>query len=279
MRESPPCTRRPPGLDAVEGATAGPAPRRDRRGPRPRRPGGADPGGRGAARGAVRRQGAGRPTDRGAAPLPAPRASGEQHPGVAEGAEAPGRRRVVVRPGRPVMVPFELHADRGGVMPRPYPDRRRRRPGRRPPNRYHGGAGPDAARRGRTASPAPSCGPAYHMFLPFRGREKRAFFNRAAPPSPRRGLLRGRPGLPVGRVDRRVLRARVRARRRLLLPGEESVLSPVAPPRLQRPARQALRGSSRWSGQSPRVDRLGARRGQRSTPRAAPAQVGLALLG
>ena len=66
-------------------------------------------------------------------------------------------------------------------MARPYPDRRRRRPGRRPPpNRYHGGAGPDAARRRPHGFTGPFLGPAYDMFLPIRGPERRAFFNRAA---------------------------------------------------------------------------------------------------
>ena len=94
--ESPTCTRDHPGQAAVEGQRR----RRTVRnattaeGPRPRRPGGADPGGRGAARGAGRRQGAGRPADRGPAPPPPARAAREPHPGVAQGAQAPGGRRV-----------------------------------------------------------------------------------------------------------------------------------------------------------------------------------------
>ncbi len=62
-------------------------------------------------------------------------------------------------------------------MPRRYPNRRRRRPGRRPPNRYsgwHGSAQPQGFTPGvfRTY---------YDLLLPgLRGREKRAFFNRIA---------------------------------------------------------------------------------------------------
>jgi hypothetical protein len=59
-------------------------------------------------------------------------------------------------------------------MPRPYPNRRRRRPGRRPPNRYSGRQGPPQ-----------SCGftpgglrTFYNIFMPtLRGHEKREFFN------------------------------------------------------------------------------------------------------
>ena len=80
-------------------------------------------------------------------------------------------------------------------MPRPYPDRGRRRPGRRPPNRYPGGAGPDAARRRPHGFTGPFFGPAYDMFLPLRGRERRAYFNRAAVIL---GLAAGYAGLVQG---------------------------------------------------------------------------------
>ncbi len=62
-------------------------------------------------------------------------------------------------------------------MPRPYPDHRRRRPGRRPPNRYNGGAAPRPARHGFTG---PGLLATYDKFLPLRGRQKRSYFNRAA---------------------------------------------------------------------------------------------------
>jgi len=61
-------------------------------------------------------------------------------------------------------------------MPRPYPDRRRRRPGRRPPHRYRGGMTPPQA-HGFTG---PGFRAAYDLILPLRVRERRAYFNRAA---------------------------------------------------------------------------------------------------
>ena len=59
-------------------------------------------------------------------------------------------------------------------MPRPYPDRRRRRPGRRPPCRYSGGR--------RPSRPDGFTGPGfrqlYDWLLPgLRDAEKRRFFN------------------------------------------------------------------------------------------------------
>jgi len=72
-------------------------------------------------------------------------------------------------------------------MPRPYPNRRRRRPGRRPPH-YH--SGPRGAPRpgGYTAG---ALGPLYRVLLPgLRGPEKKRFFN---------GVSRGLPlGLGLG---------------------------------------------------------------------------------
>src|SRR4051812_47592583 len=60
-------------------------------------------------------------------------------------------------------------------MPRPYP-RRRRRPGRRPPNRFKHTA--EARARGFTAGPF---GAFYAATLPgLRGAEKRTFFNGVA---------------------------------------------------------------------------------------------------
>jgi hypothetical protein len=57
-------------------------------------------------------------------------------------------------------------------MARPYPNGRRRRPGRRPPNRYSGRHGPP---QGFTTG---GFGPFYRALFPgLRGREKRAFFN------------------------------------------------------------------------------------------------------
>ena len=51
-------------------------------------------------------------------------------------------------------------------MPRPYPKRRRRRPGRRPPDRYSGGFTP------------PGLDSTYRAGMPYlAGRGKRAFFN------------------------------------------------------------------------------------------------------
>ncbi len=59
-------------------------------------------------------------------------------------------------------------------MPRPYPDRRRRRPGRKPPNRYAGRRGPPRP-SGFTAG---ALGPLYRVLLPsLRGGEKKWFFN------------------------------------------------------------------------------------------------------
>jgi hypothetical protein len=60
-------------------------------------------------------------------------------------------------------------------MPRSYPHRRRR-PGRRPPNRFSG----------RLSGPLPRgfTGPGfkqlYDVFLPMRGRERKAFFNQVS---------------------------------------------------------------------------------------------------
>jgi hypothetical protein len=60
-------------------------------------------------------------------------------------------------------------------MPRPYPHRRRRRPGRRPPHRYQGGPGPPA---GFTPAGLDSF---YRVAPPgLLGREKREFFNGVA---------------------------------------------------------------------------------------------------
>jgi hypothetical protein len=61
-------------------------------------------------------------------------------------------------------------------MPRPYPNGRRRRPGRRPPNRYSGRHDPPA--RGFTFGGFDTF---YRIFFPgLRGREKKAFFNEIA---------------------------------------------------------------------------------------------------
>jgi hypothetical protein len=61
-------------------------------------------------------------------------------------------------------------------MGRPYPNRRRRRPGRRPPNRYRDAGKPRA--QGFTAGPF---GALYGATMPgLRGGEKRAFFNGVA---------------------------------------------------------------------------------------------------
>jgi hypothetical protein len=59
-------------------------------------------------------------------------------------------------------------------MPRRYPNGRRRRPGRRPPNRYPGGHGPPQP-RGFTPGGFRTF---YNVAMPgLRGREERAFFN------------------------------------------------------------------------------------------------------
>ena len=57
-------------------------------------------------------------------------------------------------------------------MPRPYPQRRRRRPGRRPPHRYSGFSEPRPG--GFTVH---RLGAVYDQFLPMRGRHRKAFFN------------------------------------------------------------------------------------------------------
>ena len=59
-------------------------------------------------------------------------------------------------------------------MARPYPHRRRRRPGRRPPDRYSGHRGPP-----RPGGFTPKAlGPLYRVLLPgLRGAEKKRFFN------------------------------------------------------------------------------------------------------
>jgi len=59
-------------------------------------------------------------------------------------------------------------------MPRPYPNRKWRRPGRRPPHRYSGhGGSPKPG--GFTAGPF---GPLYRVLLPgLRGGEKKRYFN------------------------------------------------------------------------------------------------------
>lgn len=62
-------------------------------------------------------------------------------------------------------------------MPRPYPEHRRRRPGRRPPNRHRGDGAPRPPRHGFTG---PGLRSVYNMFMPLRGREKRSYLNRAA---------------------------------------------------------------------------------------------------
>src|SRR3954454_14192298 len=60
-------------------------------------------------------------------------------------------------------------------MARRYPRGRRRRPGRRPPNRYSGRGGP-TQHRGFTGS---GFGSVYRVLLPgLGGREKRMFFNK-----------------------------------------------------------------------------------------------------
>jgi hypothetical protein len=62
-------------------------------------------------------------------------------------------------------------------MPRRYPGRRRRRPGRPPPNRYGGGPGPP---RPQGFTPA-GYRVLYDLMLPsLRGREKRLFFNKVS---------------------------------------------------------------------------------------------------
>ena len=59
-------------------------------------------------------------------------------------------------------------------MPRPYPHRGRRRPGRRPPHRYSGHRDPPRP-GGFTAG---ALGPLYRVLLPgLRGAEKKRFFN------------------------------------------------------------------------------------------------------
>jgi hypothetical protein len=59
-------------------------------------------------------------------------------------------------------------------MPRRYPEGRRRRPGRRPPNRYSGRHGPP---RPQGFTPA-GLRTFYKVTMPdLRGRQKRAFFN------------------------------------------------------------------------------------------------------
>jgi hypothetical protein len=59
-------------------------------------------------------------------------------------------------------------------MPRPYPNRRRRRPGRRPPNRYSGRLGPTQP-QGFTPGGLRTF---YKASMPtLRGVEKREFFN------------------------------------------------------------------------------------------------------
>ena len=60
-------------------------------------------------------------------------------------------------------------------MSRPNPHRRRRRPGRRPPGRYSGL--PPSPPRPRGFTP-PGWRQACDLVLPFRGRDKRLFFNR-----------------------------------------------------------------------------------------------------
>jgi len=72
-------------------------------------------------------------------------------------------------------------------MARPYPNCRRRRPGRRPPHRYSGHRGPPRP-GGFTAG---ALGPLYRVLLPgLRGAEKKQFFN---------GMSRALPlGLGVG---------------------------------------------------------------------------------
>ena len=57
-------------------------------------------------------------------------------------------------------------------MPRPYPNRRRRRPGRRPPHRYSGCQGPRPG--GFTGH---GLGKVYDQFLPMRGKQRKSFFN------------------------------------------------------------------------------------------------------
>ena len=68
-------------------------------------------------------------------------------------------------------------------MPRPYPNGRRRRPGRRPPHRYSGHRGPPKS-GGFTPG---SLGSLYRVLLPgLRGTEKKRFFNDVS-----RGLPQG----------------------------------------------------------------------------------------
>jgi hypothetical protein len=60
------------------------------------------------------------------------------------------------------------------MMPRRYPNGRRRRPGRRPPNRFAGRHGP-AQTQGFTPAGFRTF---YNVFMPgLQGREKREFFN------------------------------------------------------------------------------------------------------
>jgi hypothetical protein len=62
-------------------------------------------------------------------------------------------------------------------MPRSYPNGRRRRPGRRPPDRYLGGQGRSQS-QGFTP---PGLRSFYDVCMPaLKGREKRAFFNRVS---------------------------------------------------------------------------------------------------
>jgi hypothetical protein len=62
-------------------------------------------------------------------------------------------------------------------MSRPYPNRRRRRPGRPPPNRYDGGPGPP---RPQGFTPA-GYRVLYDLMLrTLQGREKRVFFNKVS---------------------------------------------------------------------------------------------------
>ena len=62
-------------------------------------------------------------------------------------------------------------------MPRPYPHGRRRRPGRRPPNRYSGRYG-SAQPQGFTPTGFRTF---YNLFMPgLQGREKREYFNQVS---------------------------------------------------------------------------------------------------
>jgi hypothetical protein len=58
-------------------------------------------------------------------------------------------------------------------MSKPYPNRRRRRPGRQPPNRFSGRYLTPSA-RGYTG---PGFKQLWDLFLPLRGRDRREFFN------------------------------------------------------------------------------------------------------